>query len=208
MRSTVESVRALGVLAIAVTADVSLSEGWEHIMGVVSDAFGRVDVLFNNAGIGLPGTILDTTPEEWDRILGTNLKSVFLGCRTVIPGMLERQRGVIVNMASELGTVGGHGIAAYSASKFGVVGLTKAIALDFAPQGIRVNALCPGPIDTPLLRATYSARKGRPIGADKTPMGRMGTVREAAGAALFLASDASSFMTGATLVVDGGLTAR
>lgn len=207
-RRVAGEIAASGGRAHSVAADVAGEADWQRVLSETLAQFGRVDILFNNAGIGLTGTILDTPPEEWDHIHGVNLRGVYLGCRTVLPHMIERGSGVIVNTASELGTVGSWGIAAYSASKFGVVGLTRCIALDFARHGIRANALCPGPIDTPLLRASQSAARNRPVETNSTVMGRPGRPEEAAKGALFLACDDSSFMTGATLVVDGGLTAH
>ncbi len=208
LAEVVGAITASGGRAQGVTADVSKEEDWARIFQAALDAYAGVDVLFNNAGIGVTGTILDTPPAEWDQVHSINLRGVYLGCRTVLQHMIDRGGGVIVNTASELGTVGGPEIAAYCAAKFGVVGLTKSIAIDFAAKGIRANALCPGPVDTPLLRRDEEGSGKRPAGANDTPMGRWGQPAEAAQAALFLASDASSFMTGATLVVDGGLTAR
>jgi NAD(P)-dependent dehydrogenase (short-subunit alcohol dehydrogenase family) len=204
----VRGITAAGGKAMVFVADVSKEADWERIRQEALTAFGKVDVLFNNAGIGFTGSVLKTTPADWDRVHSVNLRGVYLGCRSLLPHMIERGGGTIVNTASELGTVGGPEIAAYCAAKFGVVGLTKSIAIDFATKGIRANALCPGPVDTPLLRRDEAEAEGRPAGSNDTPMGRWGRPEELANAAVFLASDESSFMTGATLVVDGGLTAH
>ena len=208
LREVVAGIETAGGKAIACVADVSKEDDWDRIRSEALAAFGKVDVLWNNAGIGLTGNVVQTTPADWDRVHSINLRGVYLGCRALLPHMIERGGGTIVNTASELGTVGGPEIAAYSAAKFGVVGLTKSIAIDFATKGIRANALCPGPVDTPLLRRDEAAATARPPGANETLMGRWGQPVELANAAVFLASDESSFMTGATLVVDGGLTAH
>jgi NAD(P)-dependent dehydrogenase (short-subunit alcohol dehydrogenase family) len=174
--------------------------------------FGRLDVLVNNAGIDLPKKITDTTATEWDRFMAVNLKSVFLCSRAAIPVMRRQGGGVIVNVASELGLVGGSEIAAYSATKGGVVQLTRAMAVDHAPEAIRVNCVCPGPVDTPLLESIISgsfdpARERQSI-IQKTLLKRLARPDEIARVILFLASDDSSYMTGSIVVADGGSTAR
>ncbi|WP_327353737.1 SDR family NAD(P)-dependent oxidoreductase [Streptomyces sp. NBC_01304] len=173
---------------------------------------GGLDILVNNAGIEFAKTILDTTVEEWDRLMGVNMRGVFLCSKHAIPAMTENGGGTIVNIASELGLVGDAGVAAYCASKGGVIQLTKATAIDHAKAGIRVNALCPGPIQTELLEVVFQADPD-PEGLRKkfeelTLLGRLGRPDEVASAALFLASDQSSNMTGANLVLDGGWTTR
>lgn len=208
LAKVVTGIKASGGDAEGIVGDVSSEADWDRVRETALARFGRVHVLFNNAGIGLTGNILTTTPEQWDRVHSINLRGPYLGCRAFLPHMIEQGGGNIVNTASELGTVGGPEIAAYNAAKFGVVGLTKSIAIDFAANGIRTNALCPGPVDTPLLRRDEDAATGRPPGSNETLIGRFGYPEELAKAAVFLASDESSFMTGATLVVDGGLTAR
>lgn len=173
---------------------------------------GGVDVLVNNAGIEFAKTILDTTVEEWDRLMSVNMRGVFLCSKHAVPAMTAGGGGVVVNLASELGVVGDAGVAAYCASKGGVIQLTKATAIDHAKAGIRINALCPGPISTELLEGVFrSSADPAAMRADfegRTLLGRLGRPDEVASAALFLASDMSSNMTGANLVLDGGWTTR
>ena len=173
----------------------------------VSD-LGGLHILINNAGIIRRATVVDLPEEDWDLVMNVNLKAIFLMCREAIPVMAEGGGGAIVNTASGWGLVGGPRAVAYCASKGGVVQLTRAMAIDHGPQRIRVNCICPGDTDTPLL-----AEEGRQLGAPADrflqeaadrPLGRVGTPDEIARAALFLASDDSSFMTGSALVVDGG----
>jgi NAD(P)-dependent dehydrogenase (short-subunit alcohol dehydrogenase family) len=176
------------------------------------EAFGRVDILFNNAGVYFPDTAVDCSEEKWDLTIDINLKGTFLMSKFVLPSMIEQGSGVIINNGSGWGIVGGNEAVSYCASKGGVVLMTKAMAIDHARQGIRVNCLCPGDVKTPMLDEdarmqglTWEEYHARAIAA--RPMGRMGTSEEIAKAALFLASDESSFMTGTNLVVDGGGTA-
>jgi NAD(P)-dependent dehydrogenase (short-subunit alcohol dehydrogenase family) len=175
------------------------------------ERFGRLDILFNNAGVYYPHTVLDCTEEEWDLTVDISLKGTFLMSKYALPRMIAQGRGVIVNNASGWGLVGGDEAAAYCAAKGGVVLLTKAMAIDHARQGIRVNCVCPGDVDTPMLPADAQARGMRwedyLASAVNRPMGRIGRPEEIARAVLFLACDDSSFMTGASLVVDGGGTA-
>jgi NAD(P)-dependent dehydrogenase (short-subunit alcohol dehydrogenase family) len=174
-------------------------------------AFGGLDVLFNNAGVYYPHTALDCTEEEWDLQIDINLKGTFLMSKYALAGMVARGGGVIINNSSGWGLVGGDAAVAYCASKGGVVLLTKAMAIDHGRQGIRVNCVCPGDVETPMLPEDARMRglnlETYLAGAANRPMGRIGTAEEIAKAALFLASDDSSFMTGAALVVDGGGTA-
>ena len=174
-------------------------------------AFGKLDILFNNAGVFYPHTILDCSEEEWDLQLDINLKGTFLMSKFALPGMIQQGSGVIINNSSGWGIVGGDKAVAYCASKGGVVLLTKAMAIDHGPQGIRVNCICPGDVDTPMLPEDARMRglkwQDYLAGCANRPLGRIGTVDEIAKAALFLASEDSSFMTGAALVVDGGGTA-
>jgi NAD(P)-dependent dehydrogenase (short-subunit alcohol dehydrogenase family) len=174
-------------------------------------AFGSLDILFNNAGVWHPNTVPECTEEEWDRTIDINLKGTFLMCKYALPGMIARKSGVIINNSSDWGVVGGEAAASYCASKGGVVLLTKAMAVDHGRQGIRINCICPGDVDTPMERNDARARgmtweEYLPSVSDR-PMGRVGIPDEIARAALFLASDDSSFMTGATIIVDGGSTA-
>ncbi len=173
-------------------------------------SYGGLHVLYNNAGI-FPADdagVTDTPESTWDRVLDVNLKGVFLGCRYGVPALLDSGGGSIVNVSSLVALVGSAvPQIAYTASKGGVLSLTRELAVEYARQGIRVNALCPGPIETPLLAELLSDPEWARRRLVHIPMGRPGQAEEIARAALFLASDESSFMTGATLVVDGGISA-
>lgn len=192
-------------------SDVSSALDCERAVKDVIAAFGRIDILFNNAGVFYPQTAIECSELEWDEQIDINLKGTFLMSKFVLPGMIERKSGVIVNNASGWGIVGGDRAVAYCASKGGVVLMTKAMAIDHGPQGIRVNCICPGDVETPMLPADAKMRGLKwddyIAGCASRPLGRVGTVDEIAKAVLFLASDDSSFMTGAALVVDGGGTA-
>lgn len=200
-----------GGRAIFIRTDVRDAEECRRAVGETSAAFGHIDILFNNAGVFYPRTTLDCTEEEWDLQIDTNLKGTFLMSKYALPGMIKRGSGVIVNNSSGWGIVGGDSAVAYCASKGGVVLLTKAMAIDHGRQGIRVNCICPGDVDTPMLPEDARMRGQKwedyLAGCGNRPLGRIGTADEIAKAALFLASDDSSFMTGASLVVDGGGTA-
>jgi NAD(P)-dependent dehydrogenase (short-subunit alcohol dehydrogenase family) len=169
---------------------------------------GGLDILFNNAGIIRRASVLDTTEEEWDRVMAVNVKSIFLMSKHAVPVMAQAGGGVIINTGSGWGLVGGRDAVSYCASKGAVVNMTRAMALDHGGQNIRVNCICPGDTDTPMLRD-----EARQLGesdehflakAADRPLQRIGRPEDIAQAALYLASDASSFVTGATLVVDGG----
>jgi NAD(P)-dependent dehydrogenase (short-subunit alcohol dehydrogenase family) len=202
----------MGAQALFVRADVSKDQEAKRLVSETLTSFGRVDVLVNNAGIGLPKKITATTEADWNRLMEVNLKSVFLCARAVIPLMGRQGGGVIVNVASELGLVGGSEIAAYCASKGGVVQLTKALAVDHSGDGIRVNCVCPGPVATPLLESIVEGssdpeQERRRI-TQKVLLRRIARPEEIANVILFLASDESSYMTGSIVVVDGGSTAQ
>jgi NAD(P)-dependent dehydrogenase (short-subunit alcohol dehydrogenase family) len=200
-----------GGRAIFIRTDVRDAGECRREVGETSAAFGHIDILFNNAGVFYPHTTLDCTEEEWDLQIDTNLKGTFLMSKFALPGMIKRGSGVIVNNSSGWGIVGGDSAVAYCASKGGVVLLTKAMAIDHGRQGIRVNCICPGDVDTPMLPEDARMRGQKwedyLAGCSNRPLGRIGTADEIAKAALFFASDDSSFMTGASLVVDGGGTA-
>jgi NAD(P)-dependent dehydrogenase (short-subunit alcohol dehydrogenase family) len=197
--------------AIFVQADVSSEPHVDKLIERTVAAYGRLDVLVNNAGVELARKVTDTSQAEWDRLMNVNLKGVFLCSRAAIP-VMQRNGGVIVNVASELGLVGGSEIAAYCASKGGVVQLTKAMAVDHAGDGIRVNCVCPGPVSTPLLeaiiRASSDPEEERRHIAEKTLLKRLGRPEEIASVILFLASEESSYLTGSVVVADGGWTAQ
>ncbi len=197
--------------AIFIAADITKAGDCQRAVAETLQAFGRIDILFNNAGIFYPNTIVDCTEEEWDLQLDINLKGTFLMSKFALPGMIERGSGVIIHNSSGWGIVGGDKAVAYCASKGGLVLLTKAMAIDHGRQGIRVNCICPGDVDTPMLPPDAQMRglkwEDYLAGCSNRPLGRIGTPDEIAKAVLFLASDDSSFMTGATLVVDGGGTA-
>jgi len=206
-----EQILNQGGQSIFLRTDVRKANECRRAVEETERSFGCVDILFNNAGVFYPHTTLDCSEEEWDLQIDVNLKGTFLMSKFALPGMIERGRGVIINNSSGWGIVGGDAAVAYCASKGGVVLLTKAMAIDHGRQGIRVNCICPGDVDTPMLPedARLRGQKWEEYldGCNKRPLGRIGTPDEIAKAALFLASDDSSFMTGATLVVDGGGTA-
>ena len=171
------------------------------------ECFGRLDVLFNNAGSGLLGKTPDLDPEGWRDLFELDVHSVFYGCRAAIPQMRKSGGGAIVNTASISGLAADPGLAAYNAAKGAVVNYTRSLAVDHARDGIRVNAVCPGPVETPLLLPVLSLPGVREEYAKLVPMARVGKPDELAGPVLFLASDDASFVTGSTLVVDGGIMA-
>jgi NAD(P)-dependent dehydrogenase (short-subunit alcohol dehydrogenase family) len=209
---TVRLIREAGGEAVAVACDVTVSEQVRDAIETCVARFGSIDVLCNNAGVGSTQSIVDTPEEVWDRCFEVNVKGVYWGCKHAIPLMAGQGRGVIVNTASVAGLVGIPNRAAYCASKGAVVTLTKALAVDHVSQGIRVNCICPGTVDSPwvgrLLAQTEDAAAARLALEARQPMGRLGTPEEVALAALYLASDESSFVTGTALVIDGGIAAR
>src|SRR5262252_430269 len=197
--------------AIFIRTDVRKSDECKRAVNETISSFGRVDILFNNAGIFYPQTTLECSEEEWDLQIDINLKGTFLMSKFALPGMIAQGSGNIINNSSGWGIVGGDHAVAYCASKGGVVLLTKAMAIDHGRQGIRVNCICPGDVETPMLPEDARMRglkwEDYIAGCANRPLGRVGTVDEIAKAVLFLASEDSSFMTGAALVVDGGGTA-
>ena len=207
----ISQIRDGGGNAFFVRTDVSKAGDCRRAVEQTLTTFGRLDILFNNAGVFYAHTTLDCTEEEWDQQIDINLKGTFLMSKYALPSMIAQGSGVIINNSSGWGLVGGDAAVAYCASKGGVVLLTKAMAVDHGRQGIRVNCICPGDVDTPMLPedAAFRGMKWEDYvaGAANRPMGRVGTADEIAKAVLFLASDDSSFMTGAALVVDGGGTA-
>jgi NAD(P)-dependent dehydrogenase (short-subunit alcohol dehydrogenase family) len=210
-REVAEEISGKGGKAIFLRSDVRVAADCRSAVEETLRAFGRLDILFNNAGVFYPRTVPDCTEEEWDLTVDTSLKGAFLMSKYALPGMIARGSGVIIHNSSGWGIVGGDAAAAYCAAKGGMVLLTKAMAIDHGRQGIRVNCLCPGDVDTPMLPDDARQRgmdwEAYKAGAANRPLGRIGTAEEIAKAALFLACDDSSFMTGAALVVDGGGTA-
>jgi NAD(P)-dependent dehydrogenase (short-subunit alcohol dehydrogenase family) len=200
-----------GADAVFYRADVSQANDCKRAVDETVRAFGRLDILFNNAGVYYPQTALECSEREWDEQIDVNLKGTFLMSKCALPVMIAQRGGVIVNNSSGWGIVGGDHAVAYCASKGGVVLMTKAMAIDHGSQGIRVNCICPGDVETPMLPVDAKMRglkwEDYIAGCASRPLGRVGTVEEIAKAVLFLASDDSSFMTGAALVVDGGGTA-
>jgi NAD(P)-dependent dehydrogenase (short-subunit alcohol dehydrogenase family) len=210
--AAVEAIRTAGGEATFVRTDIRAPEDCERLIDDTEARYGRIDVLCNNAGVGLLRTVVETTLDDYAYVMDTNVRGAFLLCKHAIPGMVERGGGAIVNIASVAAFVGFERDAAYCASKGALLMLTRQLALDYASAGIRVNAICPGFIDTPELRH-YCEQQPDPGAAlalchSAHPMGRIGLPDEIAAGAAFLASDEASFVTGGSLVVDGGLLTR
>jgi NAD(P)-dependent dehydrogenase (short-subunit alcohol dehydrogenase family) len=202
-------VREHTVGELALTADITSEEAVQALYARVRAELGRIDVLFNNAGISPTddASVLDTTLEAWERVQSTNLRSVFLCCKHGIPHLLESGGGSVINVASFVAVMGSAtSQISYTASKGGVLALSRELGVEFAKRGVRVNALCPGPVDTPLLRELYASD---PAEAQRrmvhVPMGRFAAAEEIANAVLFLAGDESSYVNATTFLVDGGL---
>ena len=207
-RVVLHEVRSAGGEGIFIRSDVRLASDCRRAVDETIKTFKKIDLLFNNAGVFFPRTVPDCPEEEWDQTVDVNLKGTFLMSKYALPHMIERRAGVIVNNSSGWGLVGGDAAAAYCASKGGVVLLTKAMAIDHGRHGIRVNCICPGDVETPMLPEDAKQRgqtwEQYLQGAANRPLGRIGKPEEIARAVLFLATDDSSFMTGSALVVDGG----
>jgi NAD(P)-dependent dehydrogenase (short-subunit alcohol dehydrogenase family) len=206
-----EAILAIGGQAAFMAHDVTAEDDWAGVVDATLKAFGRIDVLVNNAGVGGGAPLLEMSLADWRALLAVNLDGVFLGMRAVGPAMAEAG-GSIINLSSILGKVGQAGAGAYCASKGGVLMLTKAAALEWAPLKIRVNSIHPGYIDTPMVAEhLHQAENGnelRDLIISRHALGRLGVAKEIAEGVVFLASDESSFMTGAELVIDGGYTAQ
>ncbi len=206
-QDTVKMIQGEGGEAFFVETDVSRPEDVERMVNETVKTYGRLDILFNNAGVGETAKATEASLEHWERVLAINLRGVFLGCKYAIPEMIRNGGGSIINNASILAEVGFSEATAYAASKHGIAGLTQTIAIDYAAQGIRANTVCPGFIRTPMVMKGLD-EETRGYIAGLHPLGRMGEPEEVAEAVLFLASDRSSFVTGTCLFVDGGYTAR
>jgi len=208
---TAKGIREEGGQAIFVKANVANEEEVKHLVGASIEAFGRVDVLYNNAGI-MPsddGSVTDITEATWDRIMDVNLKSTFFCSKYAIPHMVKQGQGSIINIASFVALVGCTVPQdAYTASKGGLLALTKSFAVQYGPHGIRCNAICPGPIETPLLRVLWTSEEARNLRLNRIPLGRFGEPNDIVYLALYLASDESAWTTGAWLVVDGGISSN
>jgi NAD(P)-dependent dehydrogenase (short-subunit alcohol dehydrogenase family) len=214
VEQTAAAIASLGGRALAAAADVTSSPALDGVTDLALSRFGDIDVCFANAGIAGPGSAADVDDATWAAVIDVNLTGVWRTARAVLPVMLERGRGSIINQASTGGLVGVPGVAAYAAAKGGVIALTRQMAVDYGPRGIRVNAIAPGTVPTPLLRASNAAGGGLMTSAQdpegiarRFPLGRIGTPEDIAGAAAYLACDDSAWVTGSVLVVDGGMTA-
>ena len=210
---TARMVKAAGGEMAFVKADVSSSRDCENVIRTALSKYGRIDVLYNNAGVGFSsplamGDILSTPEEDWDRVLAINLKSMFLMCKLAIPEMIKAGGGSIVNTASIAGLIGSEAAHAYTASKGGMIALNRALAVEFGPKNIRVNCICPGAIDTPMIAPVVEPLRKSGQQFMLSPIRRLGTPEDIAYCALYLASDESGFVTGATFVVDGGFIAQ
>ena len=208
-RKVEAEINELGGEAFFMPLDVTQADQWQEIIDETVSRFGKLDVLVNNAGIGGRGGLEDMTEEEWDEVMAVNAKGVFLGTKLAMPEILKAGGGSIVNISSQMGIVGSDtSNPAYQASKAAVHVFTKSIALRYATQGVRVNSVHPGPIDTPMLQAGFIDPERMQRVMSKVPMGRVGQPEEIAYGVLFLSSDESSFITGAGLVIDGGYIAH
>lgn len=204
----VQEIVANGGDAIFIRSDVRIAEDCREAVEQTLERFGKIDVLFNNAGVFHPKNIPDCTEEEWDETIDSSLKGAFLMSKYVLPSMIEQGGGSIIHTSSGWGILGGDKAAAYCAAKGGLIVMAKAMAIDHGPDGIRVNCVCPGDVLTPML-PDDAAKRGMSwddyaVGAADRPLGRIGTAEDIANAVLYLASDESSFVTGESLVVDGG----
>ena len=204
---TVTQIQNGGNEAIFVETDVTLKVNTEKMVAQTVETYGKLDILFNNAGIAMRLPVAELPEEDWHRCLDVNLTGVFLCAKAAIPAMLKNGGGSIINMSSIYGVVGADVRAAYVASKGGVTNLTRGMALDYAENNIRVNCICPGFVETPLVAGVIKTPEEYQALADKHPMRRLGQPEEIAYGALYLASDESAFVTGIALPIDGGYTA-
>jgi NAD(P)-dependent dehydrogenase (short-subunit alcohol dehydrogenase family) len=211
---TAELIAEAGGRALAVKADVSDMTQVGAAFQKVMDEYGRVDVLYNNAGVNSSGSVIDASEDDWDRCFAVNAKGTFVCSQVAARSMVAAGRGSIINQGSVAALVGIANFASYCASKGAVVALTRSMSVDLAPRGVRVNAICPGTVYTPLMEPMLTARGGGDMAAGlaltvaKYPIGRLGTPEEIAAVALFLACDDSSFLTGSVITADGGMTSQ
>jgi NAD(P)-dependent dehydrogenase (short-subunit alcohol dehydrogenase family) len=206
LKETEAEVKALGARAAVFAMDVLNSSSIQKAVDSVIRHFGRIDLLVNNAGVNVRKKVLDLTEEEWDLVLNTNLKGYWLVARAVVPDMIRRGNGKVINMASILGAVGLENQLPYASSKGGVIQMTKVMALEWARHSINVNAIAPTYFETPLVAALRNDPERFKFINERTPMGRWGQPEELEGTVIFLASRASDFITGQTIFVDGGWT--
>ena len=210
-QKTVDTIKAAGGQADFALLDIAREDDCQRVAGEVLQKYGRLEVLVNNAGIGHVGTILQTEGKDLDRLYAVNVRGAFNLCKAFLPSMLERKAGNIINLASIGGVVGIKDRLAYCTTKFAMVGLTKCLALDHAKDGVRVNCICPGRVETPFVKARLAEypdpEQAYRDMASTQAIGRMAKPEEIAAAALYLASDESSFVTGTDFIIDGGWTA-
>ena len=203
-QQTVEMIKNTGGTAIFVEVDVSRAADIERMVQIATDTYGRIDILYNNAGIQGPVMPMADIPEnEWDKVIATNLSSVFLGTKYAVPHMVKQGGGVIINTASTMGLAGKATIAPYACAKAGIISLTKTAAAEYGPENIRVNCICPGVINTPMGGASADV-----MDMTNLPLRKIGMPEDIAKAALYLACDDSQYVTGISLVVDGGWVAE
>lgn len=196
------------VKAISFAADVTNQQQTEAMAKMAMDTFGRIDILINSAGINIRGAIDELKPEDFSKVMEVNVTGTWLCCRAVTPYMKQAKKGSIINLASTLGLVGLSNRTPYASSKGAVVQMTRALALEFAPFNINVNAICPGPFLTEMNLPIADSEDGKKFVVGATALGRWGEMKEIQGAAIFLASDAGTYMVGSMVTVDGGWTAR
>lgn len=201
---TVRLIQEIGGEGIAVQADVSKKEDVERLIATTLETYGQIDILVNNAGITRDTLLLRMKETDWDAVINTNLKGVFLCTKEVTKPMMKKRRGAIINISSVVGLTGNAGQANYASAKAGVIGFTKSIAKELSSRGIRVNAVAPGYIDTDMTESISDGVKEQVLG--QIPLGRMGTPEDIAQTVLFLATPAASYITGQVISVDGGLT--
>lgn len=211
---TAKQIAEAGGTALAVAADIADRAAVDGAFTEVMSEYGRVDVLYNNAGVNSKGSVIDATEDDWDRSFAVNAKGTFLCSQAAAASMVATRGGSIINQGSVAALVGIANFASYCAAKGAVVALTRSMSVDLAPRGVRVNVICPGTVYTPLMEPMLTARGGGDLAAGlaltvaKYPIGRLGTPEEIAAVALFLASDDSSFLTGSVIAADGGMTSQ